>query len=355
MPPEERVEGVGRVEAIAAAIAGPAFGVSALLVRNATLLPAPLFDALAAILAAVGLAPLAGRWRGPPAATLVRGIGVALGVLLVTPALVPPFDRAIPAAALWILGATILQANARAASERVAPMAVGVALLAGGALVALSIADAMPEPARLRVAVIGGGLVALFGLSARAVMRRGAWRAFAPAPVGVLLVTAFGAIYIAYRGAVDDHVENLPLYEWTLAAGAAGLLLSRLRKIARRGATPDAWASAAQRHAQDVAPLYDRRMAPHIAAVGRWLDTGMGFDAYRAAIERGAGDAAPPARLRQALDAAAAASADAGTRGRARQNATAKRAAAHAAVMRELNAIRGTDHGKTTPRVRAHP
>lgn len=354
MPPPEAPDAApGRVEAIAAAIAGPAFGASVVLLRGSTILPPSLFDALAAVLVGLGLAPLAHRKWGAPAATLTRGLGFAVGTLLLTPALVPPFDRAVPPAALWVLGAAILQANARAARERALALALGLAVLAAGSALAFAIADAYPEPDRLRIALVAAGVAAVAGLAARAWIRRSRFRALAPAPVGILLVAAFTAVYLAYRGLVATTVNNLPLYEWTLAVAAGGLLLSRVRRQAHDRAAPDAWESDARRHAQDVAPVYDRRMAPYVAAIARYLDTGMGFDEYRAAIARAAGDP-PPQSLLRALDAAGAARGARPGRGGAKAAAEA-RLAAHRAVLRALNEPRGSPNGTPEPHVRAHP
>ena len=345
----------GKVEAVAAAVAGPAFAASLVLLRDATILPPSIFDAVAAALVGVGLAPLAHRTRGAPFGTMTRGLGIAAGVLLLTPALVPPFDRAVPTIALWVLGAAILQANTHAQRERWTVAALGLAALATGAALALYLADAYPEPFRLRVAVVAASAAALLGLALRLAVRRSRWRALAPAPVGVLLVAAFTAIYLAYRGLVETQVDNLPLYEWTLAVAAAGLLLSRVRRTAHETATPEAWASDARRHAQDVVPVYDRRMAPYVAAIGRYLDTGMGVSEYRAAILRAAG-AAPPAALVRALDAAekARAGSPRGTRRGAQAAAAEARRAAHAAVMRAMNDTRGQPDGTPEPGVRAH-
>lgn len=342
----------GRVEATAAAVAGPAFAASLVLLRDVTILPPSLFDAVAAVLAGLGLAQLAHRLRGRAAGTLTRGAGFVAGALLLTPALVPPFDRAVPAIALWVAGGAVLQANARAKRPQRLADALAIGLLASGVAVALFVADAFPEPARLRAAVTGAALAAALGVGARIALLRSRWAALAPAPVGILLVCAFGAIYLAYRGLVDDSVDNLPLYEWTLAVAAAGLVLSRLRRQAHDAAASDAWASEARRHAQDVAPVYDRRMGPLVAAVGRYLDTGMGFDEYRAAIEGAARDDVTPG-LRRALDEARIAPEG---RGRAsRRQAAEARLAAHRAVLHELNAIRGLPHGRSPSRVRAHP
>lgn len=337
----------GKVEATAAAIAGPAFAGSCLFLRDATLLPAPVLDAAAAVLVAVGLAPLAHRRLDAAAATMVRAAGLAGAALLLSRALVPPFDRAMLPVAAWMLGAGLLQAATRM-RRPLLPTGAGLALLAGGWAGALLAAPSFPEPGRLRVALLVAGPAALAGLALRAGLLRGRWRALAPMPVGILLVVALGTAYASYRPLVADRLANLPLYEWTLGVGVASLLLTRLRRQAREHEAPEAWSGAARRHAQDVAPAYDARMGPVAAVLQRYLDTGDGFEEYRAALLRAA-PLAPPAygRAVQALRA---------TQGRPRSRAARDaRLAAHRDVLAALQNRTEVSHGIPTPRVRENP
>lgn len=334
----EAADAPGRVEAIAAAIAGPAFAGSCLFLREATLLPPGAFDAAAAILVAIGLAPLAHRRWGRVAATLLRGAGITLGVLLLTSALVPPFDRAVLPIAAWSAGAALLQAGARAKRGTLALAAAGSALLVAGWAGALALAPTFPEAGRLRVALLVAGPVALVLLGARLRLLRTRLRDLAPMPVGILLVVSLSTTYLAYRGLVATRVGNLPLYEWSLGVGVALLLLTRLRRIAREHEVAEPWTSDARRHAQDVAPVYDERMGPLAAVVQRYLDHGEGFEDYRAALLRAA--PAAPARYRDALQAAK----PPGLRGRAASRASVEaRLAAHRDLLSKLNPE--ADHG----------
>lgn len=329
--PEEK-PAPGKVEAVAAAIAGPAFAGSCLFLRDATLIPPGAFDATAAVLVAIGLAPLLHRHGGPVWATLLRGAGATVAVLLLASALVPPFDRAVLPLATWVAGATLLQAGARARKGGVLLGAAGAAVLVAGWGVALWLAPSFPEPGRLRLALLAAGPLALVLLGARAALLRSRMRALAPMPVGILLVVALGTTYFAYRGLVANRVANLPLYEWTLGVAGALLLLTRLRRTARDHEVAEPWTSDARRHAQDVAPVYDERMGPLAAVVQRYLDHGEGFEEYRDALLRAA-PSAPPA-FSQALREAPKGPA----RGRARSRAAAEaRVAAHRDAMSKLN------------------
>lgn len=343
-------EGPGLVEAVAAAIAGPAFAGSALFLRRATLLPPEIFDATAAVLATWGLSPLLHRRRGRAAATLLRGAGLALGVALLAGSLVPPFDRAVIPVLLLVVAGTLLQAHARLPRPQPALFLGGFALLAAAWGAAFWGAPLLPEPVRLRVAIVLGGAATLAGLLWRRHALRRGWRVLAPTPVGVLLVAKLGASYLSYRGLVAAHLANLPLYEWTLGVGLSTLLLTRLRRQAREHEVPEPWESEARRHAQDVAPLYDERMAPLASAIQRYLRSGEGFDAYRDALARAHG--APPA-YHEAL--AALQPVPQPRRRMQRAEAERARLAAHERLVSTLNEHRGNLHGPAPSRLPAHP
>ena len=332
------------MEAVAFAIAGPAFAVSALLLRSSTPLPPRLFDATAAVLACWGLAPLLARSRGPVWAALLRGAGVMLAAGLVSLTLVAPYDRSAGPALVLIAGGVILQAEARSRG-RIWASALGLAVLAGGGALAFVLADLFPEAGRLRLALVVAALLAAFGLAARFGLRRRGYESLAPAPAGALVVGAVAGAYIAFRSLVAAHVSNLPLYEWSLGASLAMLVLARLRRRARMNEAPEAWRGEARRHAQDVAPLYDARMGPVAAAVARYLDTGTGFDAYRIAMS-------VPTAHAAYRDAVQAMRPVAPTRGRAGNVAARNaRVATHDALLNLLEA-RGTPDG-TVPARRA--
>lgn len=325
----------GKVEATAVAIAGPAFAASLLFLRHATAFQPGVFDGAAALCVALGLAPWAHRKWGAFAATSVRGVGLAIGVLLSASALVAPFYSAVAPAAIAIVGGTLLQGNARRAKPSPGIESGGVALLAAAFGLALVISSSFPEPGRLRVTLLFCALAAAAGLALRRVARAIGYGELAPMPLGILLVATLGGVYLGYRALVGEHVANLPLYEWTLAASAATLLLARLRRKAKEHAAPDAWSANARRHAQDVRPVYDERMAPLAAAIGRWLERGDAFDEYRAAL------GAQGIRVPDSISALS------GGRGRsARRESASQRLAAHESLLRALP--RGPPHGNAT-------
>lgn len=296
---------------------------------------------MAAALLAWGLSPLAHRYLGPTASPILRGLGLAVGAVLIAGALVPPFDRGAPALAAWIMGGALLQASSKATRIVGVPAALGILLVAFGCVAAWLVAGAWPEGARLRAAVAGGGALAAAGLLARWWLVKKAPR-LAPSPAGILVVAALSAGYVAYRPLVAGRVANLPLYEWTLGAGAAVLLLGRLRRSARDASVPEAWTGEARRHRSDAIPSYDPRMPALAAAVSRYLDTGEGFEEYRASLLRAAPHAAPS--FRKALQALPPVQG----RGRSAKTARAERLARHQRLM-ELH------HGEPAPAVRTHP
>lgn len=286
-------------DATAAAIAGVAFAIGAVAARRATLLPSGFFDALAIVCLALGLSVLAHRLVSAAAATLLRGAGLAVATLLTCAALVTPFERAGPPLAAWIAGGAMLQAATRARRSGIVLHSLGLILLAAGGAAAWVLAPGFPEAARLRWATLAVGALWAAGLAARAMLLRSKHRAWAPGPLGILLVSALACVYVAYRPLVGTKVANLPLYEWTLGVSAALLLLGRMRRQARDDAVPEAWSSESRRHTQDVVPAYDARMGPIAAAIHRYLDRGEGFDDYVKALAR-AGEGAPAA-YRKAL------------------------------------------------------
>lgn len=290
----------GKVEATALAIAGPAFAASLLFLRNATPVDHGVFDGTAAALVALGVAPWVHRWRGAFAATLTRGSGLALGTILFASALVPPFFAATAPAALAILSGTLLQANARRAKPSASLDGVALAGLAGAFALGMVIATGFPEPERLRLTLVLVAVATAILLAVRRILVATRWRSLAPMPLGVLLVATIGGIYLSYRGLVGARVANLPLYEWTLATGAAGLLLARIRRKAKEREVRDSFTADARRHAQDVRPVYDERMGAIAAVVARYLEQGIGYDDYRRVlVERGvpASAIAPPVPL----------------------------------------------------------
>lgn len=348
MPPEEP-EAPGAVESTAMAVAGLAFGLAILLLRGATPLPAGLFDAGAALLAGFGLAPLLHRRAGALWGTLLRGAGVAAATLLLARSLVAPFDAAGFPAALLVAGGTLLQARARSGRGGLALDAAGLVLLAAGWGVAWWQAPVFPEPQRLRLALLLALPALALGLVLRALALRRGYHALAPMPVGILLASLLAAVYLSYRALVAQQVGNLPLYEWTLGVGVAALLLARLRRHARAQEVPEAWESDARRHAQDVSPLYDARMAPLAGAVSRYLDTGEGYEAYQAALRR----VSPSAPYRKALESVRPVPP---ARGRAaRRSARARRLEAHRALLLTLRNERGSLHGSAPPPLRTDP
>lgn len=344
-----RHEPPGKVEATALAVAGPAFAVSLLILRGATGLAPGMFDAGAAILCGVGLAPWVHRLRGAAAGTATRGLGLLLGTILLSTALVPPFYGAVGPAAIAIVGGTLLQANARRERPKLTHDSLGVACLALAFGLGLLVSGGFPEPERLRLTLVVILGVTVGGLALRRVVIEKGHGALAPMPLGILLVATIGGVYLSYRTLVRAHVANLPLYEWTLAAGAAALLLARLRRRAKEQETSEAWTSVARRHAQDVRPVYDARMGPLAAAVGRYLERGDGYDAYRDVIARAAGGPFSPA-LSAALEAMPRTSS---VRTRAgRREAAARRVALHDEVLARLAQQRGTVHGDVQPGLR---
>ena len=341
-----RAERPTRFEWVSALAASVVVALGALAVRKATLLPGGFFDAMAAAALGLGFAPLAHRLLAAPAEPLTRGLGFAAAALLVASALLSPFDLAALPLACWMLGGGALAASVLARRPPIFA-AVGVLLLALGIAAAWSAAATWPEPARLRWALAAGSALALVGLLARLVLARRAPR-LAPSPVGVLLVAALAAGYLAYRPLVTTQVANLPLYEWTVGVGIAVLALGRLRRNARDESVPEAWSGDARRHEEGARPAYDARMAALAGAVQRYLDTGEGFEAYRAALLR-AGPGAP-ASFRKALQGAAPVQG----RGRAAKVARREREATHAALMTLLN-VEVPPHGNTPAAVRPHP
>lgn len=345
-PETPRVPGL--VEAVAFAVAGPALALSAFLLRRATIVPPEVFDAGALVLLAWGPSFLVHRKAGAFAATLLRALGIAAAVLVLALLLSAPFDAAGLPLALLVVGGGVLQARARSGRGGLVADALGVSLLAAGWGFGLWLSGGFPEPARLRFALFVAAPVAVVGLALRAVALRRGWHVLAPMPVGILLAAALAGSYLGYRGLVAGRVANLPLYEWTLGAFFAALLLARLRRHARAVEVPEAWESDARRHAQDVAPLYDARMAPVAAVLARYLETGSGFDEYRAALARLDG----PAAYRKALEAARPVPP---ARGRAARDAARQRADAHRALMQTLQAPRGPTHGTAPPALRPDP
>lgn len=333
----------GAFEATASAIAGLAAASIALLFRSRTLVPPGFFDGLAAVALGFALAPSAHRYLAAPAATLSRTLGLAVGALVAGRGLVVPFDYGALPLAAWILGAGAMQAGTRAKRNGIVLHAVGLVLLLVGCVVAWLIAAMWPETTRMRLAVLGAALTAAVALLVRAWLMRRAPK-LAPSPVGILLVAALGATYVAYRPLVAASVANLPLYEWTLGVAVAVLLLGRVRRAARDSAVGEAWTGDTRKHAQDAAPAYDPRMPPLAAAIQRYLDRGEGFGEYRAAMLRAA-PYAPPS-FRKALQGAEAVQG----RGRAAKAARAERLRAHEALLNEL-----IQHGDTAPAVRPHP
>lgn len=331
----------GRIEATAAAVAGAAFAIGAILVRTQTPVPAGMFDGAALACVAWGISPAAQRLFGRAGATLARSIGLGAGSLFALATFAPPFDRAALPLALWCMGAGLAQAATYA--RRLGPAFAGgsLALLALGAAFAWTGASAWPEPGRLRGAMLSAGALALAGFVLRFLLARRAPK-LAPSPVGIFLVAALAASYFAYRSLVATRVSNLPLYEWTLGVGAAALLLGRLRRSARDASVPEAWSGTARRHEQDAAPAYDSRMPPLAVAIERYLERGEGFEEYRAALLRAVPHSPPP--FRKALQGARPVQG----RGRASKAARRERLATHDALM-ELT------HGQPEPPLRAHP
>lgn len=330
MPDEDPLP--GKIEASAVLVAGIAFAASLVFLRRALSIMPGVFDAGAVILIALGAAPWAHRWKGPAAATLVRGAGLVVGALLLSSSLIPPFYGAVVPAAMAIAGGSILQANARRKAPTVAWDSLGATILSAALALGLVIASGFPEPDRLRLTLLIVGGASLVGLITRRILLSTRASGFAPMPVGILLVAAIGGAYLSYRSLVKDHVANLPLYEWSAAAAAGSLLLARLRRRAKDQEVPDAWSANARRHAQDVRPVYDARMGPLAGAIGRWLERGEGFDEYQAAMQRfGARVHENSRNLR-------------GRRGKSGREAAQQRLAAHRAAMSTLSE-RGTQHG----------
>lgn len=345
MPAEP--ERPGPVEATALAVAGPAFALSLLFLRGTTDLDARVFDGGAAVLVAAGLASWAHRLWGAAWGTILRGAGLGIGVLLVAPSLVPPFFSGVLPVLVAIAGGTLLQANARRARPTVSQDSAGVVLIGVAFALALLVSGDFTEPGRLRLALVVVVGVAIAGLALRRAAVEKGYAALAPMPLGILLVSALGGVYLSYRTLVREHVANLPLYEWTLAALASSLLLARLRRRAKERETSEAWTAAARRHAQDVRPIYDARMGPVAAAVARYLERGEGFQPYREAMLHAAGPR-PPAALVAALDEAPK-----GATGRSRaakKAARSSRLAAHELILGSIE--RGPPHGEPQPRVR---
>lgn len=336
----------GLAQALAFAVAGPAFAGGALALRDATVLPPGLFDAAAALLLAWGLAPIAHRALGPFTATMLRGLGVAAVLVLSGDALTAPLDRAVPPAVLLVLAAALLQGGARASRNRAWAMTGGAALLVVAFASTLLLAESLPEPARIRLSAFIAAALVTVGLVARAVLLRRDLPRFAPMPAGIVLFATLAAAWTAWRSLVAERVANLPLYEWGLGVLLATLVFARLRRLARAGEVPEAWDSAARRHVQDVAPLYDARMGPRAAVLSRYLDEGEGFEAYRAIL------AAAPTASAAYRDGVAALEPVPPARGaRGREAACERRLAEHRALMAMLESQRGETHGHPQPRV----
>jgi hypothetical protein len=331
----------GKLEAWAAALAGVAFAAGALLLRKATVVPAGLFDGIALVLVSWGLSLFVHRSIGHATATLARGLGLAAGALIMTTSLLPPFDRAALPLAAWIGGTSCLQASTRTRSWKLSLAASGIALLVIGAALGWIASALWPESARLRGALIVAACLATAGLLTRILVARKHPR-LAPSPGGVIIFAVLAASYVAYRALVATRVANLPLYEWTLGAGAAVLMLGRLRSSARDAAVDEAWTGKGQKHRQDALPAYDPRMAALAADLQRYLDTGEGFDDYRDTMLRLATDA--PSHFRKTLQGARPVQG----RGRAGQAARRERLVTHDALMEIL-------HGHPEPHVHTHP
>lgn len=339
--PGAEAERASWFEVTAALVAGGVAAVFAFLFRSATLLPPGVFDALAIAAVGFGAAPLAARALGPPAAPLIRGAGLAGGAFVAALSLVPPFERAAPPLAAWILGSALLQASTRAKRNAVVLASLGMVLVAIGCAIAWYAAPSWPETTRLRATIVAAALLAALGL----VGRRWAARhhpSLAPSPAGVLVGATIAVTYVAYRPLVAGKVANLPLYEWTLGVGVAALLLGRLRRSARDASVPDAWSGTARRHAQDAPPAYDARMPPLAAAIQRYLESGQGFEEYRMAMLRAAPHAPPT--FRKTLQGMTPLTG----RGRAGKGAKTERLRVHGQLMEQV-------HGEPTPAVRAHP
>lgn len=330
----------GRLESSAAATAGVAFAIGAILVRSATVVPAGIFDGAAVVSLAWGVSLVVHRVVGAAAATILRGASLAAGAVLGTITLAPPFDGAALPLAAWLVGGALLQARALRWGALLA--GAGLTFLAMGVAAAWVASPSWPEAARLRAALAASAALSLTGLAARLVLLRRRPR-LAPSAVGVLLFAAIASIYVAYRPLVATRVANLPLYEWTLGVGAAMLMLARLRRTARDAAVAEAWTGSGHKHRHEPTPAYDPRMAPLATVVQRYLDTGDGFEEYRAALLRLAPGAPPP--FRKTLQGARPVQG----RGRAGKAARRDRLATHDALM-EL-----TDHGHAQPHVRSHP
>lgn len=348
---ENAERGPSPAEAVALAIAGPAFAIAILAVRNATPVPAGLFDALAALLVAWGLAPLAHRKLSPAAGTSARGAGLVAAALLAFSTLGANLDAAAIPLALILAGATVLQADSKTDKPRPAVILLGGTLTLGGLALGIIIADAFPHAARLRFALVGAGLLGAAGMAARLAVLRSGHRDLAPMPAGVLTAAALLSGYAAYRPVVAATVHNLPLYEWALAVSIALLVFGRLRRIAQNAQTAESWSWDAGRHAQDVRPVYDARMVPLAAAIRRWLDDGEGLDEYRKAIETTTGRTIPP----QLVETLSANRAQKRQLPKARREAAARRHAAHADVMRRLADPRGPNHGRPQRPLRTNP
>ncbi|HVM45617.1 MAG TPA: hypothetical protein VM582_06750 [Candidatus Thermoplasmatota archaeon] len=342
MPEEERP---GGLETAASLVAGLAAALVAWLFRGATVVPAGVFDGIAVAALGLGAAPLAARALAPAAAPVARGAGLAAASVVAAAALLPPFDRAALPLAAWVLGGALLQASTRARRNGVVLASVGVLLLLLGCAVAWQAASAWPETQRLRLTVVASAALVLAGLALRLRLARRA-PALAPSPAGVLVGAALAVTYVAYRPLVAGQVANLPLYEWTLGVGVAVLLLGRLRRSARDASVAEAWSGTARRHAQDAAAAYDPRMPPLAAAIQRYLESGEGFDDYRAAMTRAAPHASPA--YRKALQGMSAVQA----RGRGSKAARGTRLAAHQELMDKLKEL---PHGEPAPGLRAHP
>lgn len=293
-----------------------------------------MFDALALLALAWGLAPLTERRFGPASGTTLRGAGAIGATAVFFPSLAENLGAVTVPLCLAIAGTTLLQADARRARTSPALATVGAALTLAGLGLAFSTAESFPEPARLRAALLLGGALLLAGIAARLILLRTRLGKLAPMPVGIAGAALLLSVYVSYRPLAAQHVNNLPLYEWTLAAGVALLLLGRLRRAAREHETAEAWSLDARRHAQDVRPVYDPRMTPLAAVFQRYLEHAQGFEEYQRALEQAHGGALPRP-LTDTLEAARNSHRGLATP-KARRDARERRLAAHRDVLARL-------------------
>lgn len=346
-------EPLGKPEAIAVGVAGAAFAGSLLFLRQATLLPAGFFDAAAALAAAWGLAPLLHRKAGASSATLLRGSGAAVAVLLSFPTFGPTLSEVAMAAALAVGGITFLQAAMHATRGGWWLKIVGTMLSLAGIVTGHAAAVFFEETLRLRSTIYFVAGILVLGLALRAWLQKKNQAAFAPTPVGLFIGGTLTGLYLFYRPLVATGVHNLPLYEWALAVGAATLLFARLQRAASGEGTPEAWSSGASRHAQDVRPLYDERMAPLAAVFTRFIERGEGHEAYRGLVENHM-ETPLPKHIQESLEAARKATRT-NLRPGMRREAREARLAIHRALVAHIAQIRGKPHGTHERTLRPDP